>query len=264
MTSINERSGVLPYLQVAATLREEIAVGKYRTGDQFPSTREIAQRFNVAVNTSTKVIDQLRSEGLLETRRGRGTFVKTRPELFRRGSDRYKRHPAGAGEAPNLAEARAGGWHDEVSAKRWRAPASETIAARLQIEPGSEVTVARYLWTVDDQPIQVGTQYEPLSITRGTAIEEPVDGTRGAPGVIKRFDSIGIHVTRVEEETRVRMPSAEESQILKLGSGIPIFSITRTHWAGETAVETADIAIRGDRMAITTTHDVPLIEGAVQ
>jgi GntR family transcriptional regulator len=159
-----------------------------------------------------------------------------------------------------MAEASAGGWHDEVTAERWREEASESVAQRLHIASGDPVTVARYLWLVDDQPVQVGTQYEPLALVEGTPIEEPVDGTRGNPGVIARFDSIGLHVDRVEEQTQARMPTPDESQVLQLGSGVPVLHIVRTHWAGNTAVETADITIRGDRMVITATHQVPLTE----
>ncbi|WP_280431557.1 UTRA domain-containing protein [Nocardia brasiliensis] len=164
-----------------------------------------------------------------------------------------------------MQEAQAGGWHDHVTDEQWREDASEAIAARLHIAPGDPVTVARYVWWVGDQPVQVGTQYEPLALVAGTPIETPVDGTRGNPGVIARFDSIGLHVDRVEEETRARMPSAEESQLLQLGSSSPILFVIRTHWAGQTPVETADIAIRGDRMVIQTTHAVPLLpEGSPQ
>ncbi|MEV6069257.1 UTRA domain-containing protein [Nocardia sp. NPDC052001] len=160
-------------------------------------------------------------------------------------------------------EATAGGWHDVVKAERWREEASDDIAARLNISPGDLVTVGQYVWLTDDgQPYQMGTQYEPLAITGGTAIEEPVDGSRGNPGVIARFDSIGIHVDRVEEQTGARMPTPDEVRILQMGSKVPIIGITRTHWAGNMAVETADISIRSDRMVIVTTHSVPLSEGA--
>lgn len=255
--TINDASGVTPFLQVAGALRDKISNGKYAVGTRIPSARELADQYGVALTTAVRAVDELRGEGLIETHRGRGSFVTRTPELFRQGASRYQRNPDGL--APNRTESAAGGWTDEVQAERWREPASPEIADRLRLEPDAQVTVARYLWTVDGQPIQVGTQYEPLSITGGTAIEEPVDGTRGNPGVIARFDSIGIHVDRVEEQTRTRMPSGGESKTLRIGAGVPVFEIKRTHWAGDKAVETANIIIRGDRMVITTTHDVPLI-----
>lgn len=254
--TINEASGVSPSRQVASAIRDDIANGKYPTGERIPSARELAEQYGVALTTVVRAVDELREDGLIETRRGKGSFVRARRELFRRGADRYRRLPHGL--APNMEEAKAGGWHDRVVDKIGRGEASESVAERLRIAPGDPVTVAQYVWLVDDQPIQVSTQYEPLAITGGTAIEEPVDGTRGNPGVISRFDSIGLHVDHVDERTRARMPSAEESSILRLGAGIPVLHIVRTHWAGDIAVETADIVIRGDRMVITATHTVPL------
>lgn len=260
--TINEQSGVKPSVQVASGIREDIANGKYAAGERIPSARELAETYGVALTTAVKAVEELREEGLIETRRGKGSFVRTRSELFRQGTRRYARTPAG--HAPNMVEAKAGGWRDEVKAEIWREQASAQIADRLRITVGDPVTVARYVWYVDDEPIQMGTQYEPLALVSGTPIEEPVDGTRGNPGVIARYDSIGIYVDRVEEKTRARMPSAEESKILQIKSGVPVLFLTRTHYAGDLAVETADIAIRGDRMVINAIHDVPLPEGITQ
>lgn len=251
---------------IADDLRRRVEAGEWAPGDKIPPVRQLMEQYKTPSQAAlVRAISTLVNEGVLLTdpkAPRRGVRVQARPQLFRRGASRYTRTPEGV--APNMTEAAAGGWHDEVTAERWREDASEPIAARLRIEPGDLVTVARYIWLVDGHPVQVGTQYEPLALVGGTTIEEPVDGTRGNPGVIARFDTIGIHVDRVEEQTRARMPSEEESRLLQLGTGVPILHIVRTHWAGETAVETADIAIRSDRMVITTTHTVPLIEGDPQ
>ncbi|WP_280232300.1 GntR family transcriptional regulator [Nocardia cyriacigeorgica] len=245
---------------IADDLRRRVAEGEWMPGDRLPPVRELMAHYDTPTQGAlVRAISTLVSEGVLITdpkAPRRGVRVRAREELFRRGTARYSRTPDGL--APNMREAAAGGWHDEVTAERWRENASKDVADRLQISLGDPVSVARYLWMVDGKPIQVGTQYEPLAVTAGTPIEEPVDGTRGNPGVIARFDEIGIHVDRVEEQTRAVMPSPDEAEILELEPGVPILRIVRTHWAGNLAVETANIAIRGDRMAITTTHNVPL------
>lgn len=245
---------------IADDLRRRVEAGEWAVGERLPTVRELMEEYKTPTQGAMiRAISTLTGEGLLITdpqAPRRGVRVRSRRELSRKGSSRYSRTSDGL--APNMQEAAAGGWHDEVTAERGRAAASESVAERLGIRPGDPVTVARYLWLVDGQPVQVGTQYEPLALVEHTSIEEPVDGTRGNPGVIARFDSIGIHVDRVEEETRARMPSPEECELLQLGAGVPILHVTRTHWAGDIAVETADIAICGDRMVITTTHNVPL------
>ncbi len=246
--------------EIADDLRRRIEAGEWAAGDRLPSVRELMAEFGTSSPAAvTRAIRELASEGLLLTDPNaprRGVRVRSKQELFRKGSDRYRRTIAGL--APNMQESTDGGWRDEVTAERWHEEASVPVAERLGIGVGDPVSVARYVWVVEGEPIQVGTQFEPLAVVEHTAIETPVDGSRGNPGVITRFDSIGIRIDRVEEQTRARMPSPEERQILQLRSGIPILHIVRTHWAGDLAVETADIAIRGDRMVVTTTHHVPL------
>ncbi|MEU8901776.1 GntR family transcriptional regulator [Nocardia sp. NPDC048505] len=252
---------------IAADLRRRIKAGEWAEGERLPSVRELMDEYETPSHGAmVRAISTLANEGILTTNRNaprRGVRVRSRKPLHRKGAARYLRTPEGL--APNMAEAEEGGWNDFVTDEReLEAPASEEIARRLGIAPGDPVTVARYVWHVDDQPLQVSWQYEPLALVRGTSIEVPVDGTRGNPGVIARFDSIGLAVDRVEEETEARMPTPEEQEILQLGAGVPILAITRTHWAGQTPVETADISICGDRMKITTTHHVPPLDEGPQ
>jgi DNA-binding GntR family transcriptional regulator len=63
-------------LQVADALRSEIASGTLAPGDKLPSIRTLAERFGVAPMTAQSAIDILRSEGLIYTSPGRGTFVR--------------------------------------------------------------------------------------------------------------------------------------------------------------------------------------------
>jgi integrase len=60
-----------PYEVIAIHLREEIAAGQLRAGDQLPTIAELAARHGVAVGTAHRALDLLRSEGLIEVSRGR-------------------------------------------------------------------------------------------------------------------------------------------------------------------------------------------------
>lgn len=66
-----------PYLRIAAEIRDRITRGDLRPGDRVPSTRQITQKWGVAMATATKVIAVLRDEGVVEARPGAGTVVKT-------------------------------------------------------------------------------------------------------------------------------------------------------------------------------------------
>lgn len=61
--------------EIAAHLRREITGGTYRQHERLPASRQLAESFGVARNTLRDALTQLESEGLLESRRGSGTFV---------------------------------------------------------------------------------------------------------------------------------------------------------------------------------------------
>jgi GntR family transcriptional regulator len=67
--------GVPIYLQIAREIKHSIAVGALRPGEQIPSVREIALHITVNPNTVAKAYRELEAQGIVETRRGTGTFV---------------------------------------------------------------------------------------------------------------------------------------------------------------------------------------------
>ena len=79
-------SGVnLPrYAQIAAELRDQIEKGTLAPGDRVPSTREITQRWGVAMATATKALAALRREGIVRPIPGVGTVVGGRQPAPRR------------------------------------------------------------------------------------------------------------------------------------------------------------------------------------
>lgn len=65
------------HLYIAEQLRREVTLGLLLAGDALPPERELATMFGVARATVQEAVQVLQSEGLVETRRGRGggTFV---------------------------------------------------------------------------------------------------------------------------------------------------------------------------------------------
>ena len=74
------RSGVSIYEQVVYAAKKAIISGKLRPGDVFPSVRTLSKELKINPNTAHKVVMQLVSAGVVETRPGVGTVVSTLPE----------------------------------------------------------------------------------------------------------------------------------------------------------------------------------------
>ena len=63
------------HVQVAGEIRRSIAEGEANPGERLPPARDLATVLGVNSNTVLRALHQLRDEGLLEFRRGRGITV---------------------------------------------------------------------------------------------------------------------------------------------------------------------------------------------
>jgi GntR family transcriptional regulator len=66
--------------QVAGEIRRAIADGEAGPGERLPPARDLASVLGVNTNTVLRALRQLRDEGLLEFRRGRGITVTGTPQ----------------------------------------------------------------------------------------------------------------------------------------------------------------------------------------
>nr|WP_063795626.1 GntR family transcriptional regulator [Paenibacillus allorhizoplanae] len=70
------------YLQVADRIKRQIVSQELQAGQKLQSVREMAVTYNVNPNTIQRTYSELEREGVLETRRGQGTFVTEQEELL--------------------------------------------------------------------------------------------------------------------------------------------------------------------------------------
>src|SRR6516164_697441 len=74
---VNERRSVPAYQRIQITIRKTIADGSLRPGDAVPSERELARLHAVSLMTARHALASLEHEGVVERRRGVGTFVSS-------------------------------------------------------------------------------------------------------------------------------------------------------------------------------------------
>ncbi|MEU9580553.1 GntR family transcriptional regulator [Streptomyces chilikensis] len=73
---IDRRSGVATYLQIVQQTKHALRLGLLEPGDRLPTAREVVAATAINPNTVLKAYRELEREGLVEARRGLGTFVR--------------------------------------------------------------------------------------------------------------------------------------------------------------------------------------------
>ena len=80
LVSIDARDRTPLYAQLDRGLRAAIATGRLQVGDQLPTVRQLAVDLSINANTVARVYAELERAGVIETRRGIGSFVTATPQ----------------------------------------------------------------------------------------------------------------------------------------------------------------------------------------
>jgi GntR family transcriptional regulator len=116
VVSIDSRDATPIYAQLERGFRAAIATGRLRSGDQLPTVRQLAVDLRVNANTVARVYAELERAGVLETRRGVGSFISATPAQARPPREHERRLRAFTTKV--LAEADAAGFTlDEIVAE---------------------------------------------------------------------------------------------------------------------------------------------------
>jgi GntR family transcriptional regulator len=91
LLSIDPRDRTPIYAQLDHGLRAAIATGRLRPGDQLPTVRQLAVDLQVNANTVARVYVDLERAGVIETRRGVGSFISATPAQAHPPRDRQRR-----------------------------------------------------------------------------------------------------------------------------------------------------------------------------
>ena len=107
---VDPRSATPIYEQVMRQVRHAVSTGAAERGAALPSVRKLAVELRVNPNTVARAYRELEAEGVVETRRGQGTFVAG---SGRRLSDAQRRRSLAPLLDEALVEARALGFDAE-------------------------------------------------------------------------------------------------------------------------------------------------------
>jgi DNA-binding FadR family transcriptional regulator len=182
---------------IATELRRRIVQGELERGAQLPGHRELAVAFAVSVGSVREAISMLISEGLIETRAGRGTFVADGAEAALR--TRPAAPPLDRREAEELIEARelievqiAGLAADRATpdqVQRLREAAARIEAAKADAAAYGDADVDFHLALAE----AAGNRYLVRALTDVRALLK-VDMELAAEVAIRRFGNLGFSV----------------------------------------------------------------------
>lgn len=91
LVTIDSRDPTPIYAQLERALRASIATGRLQPGDQLPTVRQLAVELRVNANTVARVYAELERAGVIETRRGVGSFIAATPVQARSPREHERR-----------------------------------------------------------------------------------------------------------------------------------------------------------------------------
>src|SRR3954449_13174446 len=91
LVSLDARDATPLYAQLERALRRANAAGRLQIGDQLPTVRQLAVELRINANTVARVYSELERAGVLETRRGVGSFVAASAERARSPREHERR-----------------------------------------------------------------------------------------------------------------------------------------------------------------------------
>jgi GntR family transcriptional regulator len=222
---------------IADEIRARIKSGELRPGDKLAPMRRMIEEFGVTSQTVQAAIRRLSLAGLVETRQGSGTYVRTSVEMTERSAD-YTR-PLQPGEPlPHKDKTRL----TEVGPTG----APEFVADLLDCSPGDVVLARRRTMVrMDVGPVELVTSYYPMDIAQGSALATMRLVKGGSPTELAR---LGFPPGPATEWVYARMPSPDEARDLNLRATTPVFRLVRQVRTAEgRPIEVIEQVMSGDR-----------------
>jgi GntR family transcriptional regulator len=227
------------YAQVEATLAGEIAGAALASGCQLPPENSLIERFGVSRTTVRKAIENLAARGLVEIRRGKGTFVaepKIRQDLTELSGFVEDMNAQGRTPTARLLDKRP-----------VRADAS--VAEHLNVPLGTQVYRIERVRLADGVAMSFDETYLPLEIGEQVASND----LETEPIFSLLEDKYDMPLVEAQYQLEAVTASDHVAQALGIATGSPIFLIERTSYRdGQRPIDYEKLYYRGDLIKFVT------------
>lgn len=227
------------YAQLETQIASAIADGQFPVGSRLPTEDELIHRYNVSRTTVRKAIQNLTARGLIEIRRGTGTFV-TLPRITQELTEL----------TGFVEDMQALGHHPTARLlDKTVVPASETVAAHLALAPATPVMRIRRVRFANGTAVSLDETYLPSAIG-----EKVVTHDLEAEPIFALLEQrYGIALTEADYRLEAALAGAEVAAELNVAPGSPVFLIERTSYTdGKVPVDYEKLFYRGDLIRFTT------------
>lgn len=204
------------YLQLSRELRDLVGSGEFACGDKFLTEREVTKRFDVSRATANKALANLVVEGVLEFRKGIGTFIRTDVmEYDIRSLVSFTDKARGSGRRPSTKVL--------IFAKASARESDEEAVAALGLAAGDAVFYLERLRLADRKPVIMERRHVVEKHCPGLS-KSAVGGSLYALWAEK----YGLDIEGAEETIRAVNISGSDARHLKIADGAAGLLVTST------------------------------------
>jgi GntR family transcriptional regulator len=205
----HSRNGTPAYKKIQNVIRKRIEGGHLKIGDSVDSERELARIHRVSLMTARHALAGLEREGVVERRRGSGTFVAP-PKIHFNKLMSYTEHMSSRGLSPR----------SRVLAAKVIEHQAE-IAARLGLPATSSLVKIDRLRLTGEEPFALETVYLPVP-----DFEELVSAPLGKSSLFATLQhDYGVELAYADEEVDATAADAHNADLLAVPRAAPLLRI---------------------------------------
>ena len=224
------------YMQVVQQLRAQIASGEIAEGEVLPSQRQMMQRWSISMQTASKVIGALKTEGIAVPSVGRDTIVASGAAARIAAAAQGTAHASASEPAPAAATG-------VLSVKAAKVAAPAHVADVLGISSGRRALRRTEVHGSADQVSDFVVSWYPATVADAApqlAVSQPLPG--GSLAYVA--EATGIRLRRASEQYASEAADGEAAEALGVASGSPVLAIrTRLYDADSNLIEYTETAI---------------------
>ncbi|MDD4082513.1 MAG: GntR family transcriptional regulator [Sphaerochaetaceae bacterium] len=231
---LNQNKKIPLYVQLYEELLDQIVSGVWEVEGLLPTEKELLEKYSVSRITVRQALEQLKNEGYIVRKPGKGTYVKSQPieqtlSNFYSFSDDMQRKGF------------------EIKNKILKCEkqiASDYVARKLEIELNSEVIILERIRSIDKIAFAYEKSYIPFQVCprlTGESVEEK--------GLYKSLEDLGNVTPDLATETfEAILPTQKIAEYLNMNERQPALQIDRITKSGDSIIEYCRSLVRGDRI----------------